>query len=41
MNATIALGVGHLNKIACIRTLEPNVDYPVYIAEPLMVLYLS
>lgn len=41
MHETVALGIGHLEKIGPTQTLDPKKDYPVYLCEPLMVLYLS
>jgi hypothetical protein len=40
MNNLIALSVGFLDKMASTRTFDPNVTYPVYILEPLVVLAL-
>ena len=37
----IELGIGHLQEVETDRTLIPNKDYPVYLCEPLVVLYLS
>jgi hypothetical protein len=34
------LGIGHLEKIGLAHTLDPSVNYPVYLCEPLVVLYL-
>ena len=36
----VALGVGHLANVEPDRTLDPNKTYPVYLCEPLAVLYL-
>ena len=36
----VALGVGHLEKVGPHRTLDPDKNYPVYLCEPLAVLYL-
>jgi hypothetical protein len=41
MHETVVLGIGHLEKIGPHHTLEPNTSYPVYLCEPLVVLYLS
>ncbi|KAF8223481.1 hypothetical protein L208DRAFT_1316565, partial [Tricholoma matsutake] len=41
MHQTIALGVGHLEKIGDIQPFDQNTNYPVYLCEPLVVLYLS
>ena len=37
----IALGIGHLQEVEPSRTLYPKKNYPVYLCEPLIVLYLS
>ena len=37
----IALGIGHLQEVESSRTLDPTKNYPVYLCEPLVVLYLS
>jgi len=37
----IALGIGHLQEVESSRTLDPKKHYPVYLCEPLIVLYLS
>ena len=41
MHETVALGIGHLERAGPIQTLDPKINYPVYLCEPLMVLYLS
>ncbi len=37
----IASGIGHLQEVEPSRTLDPKKNYPVYLCEPLVVLYLS
>ncbi|KAM6495008.1 hypothetical protein JOM56_009631 [Amanita muscaria] len=37
----IALGIDHLQEVEPSRTLDPKKNYPVYLCEPLVVLYLS
>jgi len=37
----VASGIGYLEKAEPDRTLDPNKNYPVYLCEPLVVLYLS
>ena len=37
----IALGIGHLQKVEPFQTWAENENYPVYLCEPLVVLYLS
>ncbi|KIL64994.1 hypothetical protein M378DRAFT_105538 [Amanita muscaria Koide BX008] len=37
----ITLGIGHLQEVEPSRTLDPKKNYPVYLCEPLVVLYLS
>ena len=41
MHEIVALGVGHLVKVGPSQTLDPAKHYPVYLCEPLVVLYLS
>jgi len=41
MHETVALGIGHLEKTGPTQTLDPKINYPVYLCEPLIVLYLS
>ena len=41
MHELVALGVGHLEKAEPHRTLDPTKNYPVYLCEPLVVLFLS
>jgi hypothetical protein len=41
MHETVMLAIGHLETIGPSQTLEPRVNYPVYLCEPLVVLYLS
>jgi hypothetical protein len=41
MHDMITLGVGFLDKMPGLRTFDPDVTYPVYISEPLVVLSLS
>jgi hypothetical protein len=41
MHETVVLGIGHLEKIGPSQTLDPKINYPVYLCEPLVVLYLS
>jgi hypothetical protein len=41
MHEIVALGIGHLVKVGPFQTLDPTKHYPVYLCEPLVVLYLS
>lgn len=41
MHQAISLGVGHLERVDSDRVLGTNLNYPVYISEPLMILALS
>jgi hypothetical protein len=41
MHEIVALGIGHLVKVGPYQTLDPMTHYPVYLCEPLVVLYLS
>jgi hypothetical protein len=41
MHEIVALGIGHLVKVGPYQTLDPTKHYPVYLCEPLVVLYLS
>jgi len=41
MHELVALGIGNLAKVEPSRTLDPTKHYPVYLCEPLVVLYLS
>ena len=40
MHELVALGVGHLEKVGPNRTVNPSKNYPVYLCEPIAVLYL-
>jgi hypothetical protein len=40
LHEIVALGIGHLEKIGLAHMLDPSVNYPVYLCEPLVVLYL-
>ena len=41
MNEVVMLGIGHLEETSPEQTLRPTESYPVYLCEPLAVLYLS
>jgi hypothetical protein len=41
MHEIIALGVGHLESVVPSREFNPDLNYPVYITEPLVILSLS
>ena len=41
MHQTIALGIGHLEKVGPDQTFDEATNYPVYLCEPLVVLSLS
>jgi len=41
MHETLVLGIGHLEKVEPDQSLEPAINYPVSLCEPLVVLYLS
>ena len=41
MHEIVALGIGHVGNVEPSQTLEPTKHYPVYLLEPLVVLYLS
>jgi hypothetical protein len=41
MHDMISLGVGHLKAVVRDQTFDPEINYPVYIAEPLTILTLS
>jgi hypothetical protein len=40
MHELVALGVGHLEKVEPNQTVNPSKNYPVYLCEPMAVLYL-
>jgi len=41
LHETVALGVGFLDKMDLIHKLDPGINLPVYLSEPLVVLHLS
>src|SRR6266545_2979249 len=41
LHRTIAAGIGHLKKVGPDQTFDTATIYPVYLCEPLVVLYLS
>ncbi len=41
MQQTIAAGIGHLKKVGPDQTFDTETNHPVYLCEPLVILYLS
>ena len=40
-NELVAFSVGHLEDLGLAQRLDPEINFPVYLCEPLVVLYLS
>ena len=40
-NELVASGVGHVEELGIAQRMDPEINYPVYLCEPLVVLYLS